>query len=389
MDSIETDFLIVGGGVAGPALAAALATTDYRSVLIERSAAPADTARGDHLQPHTLEILERWGVLSNLFANGAEKRTGARWCRPCGDVVLDVTVAGLDIPHPYFAFLNHERISATLLDAAGRGNSTLLRPVRGFTVTERTKTRIVAEVTRGDGSAVQVTARVLAGADGRNSRVRRLMNCEVESHRYERPIAVLFGSRRDPGPDNALMAYFTAGGILAAIPRTGGGCKLGIAVAADELAGWRSAGGVELGARLTALAPGLDVDNVHYGGVYPPVHLHTDRWVEDNVILIGDACHAMHPARSQGMNLSIRCVDELVRHLPGGSGPLNPALSAYEIACRPGIDTALEQNHRAGLEFDDPDPERLEAAATALAQIASNPEALQRYALASAGYDVH
>ena len=54
---IETDVLIIGGGVAGSAMASSLANKGYRVTLLEKSEKPQDTARGDHLQPYVCEIL--------------------------------------------------------------------------------------------------------------------------------------------------------------------------------------------------------------------------------------------------------------------------------------------------------------------------------------------
>ena len=51
---IETDVLIIGGGVAGSAMAACLTDKGYKVVLVEKSEKPQDTARGDHIQPLSL-----------------------------------------------------------------------------------------------------------------------------------------------------------------------------------------------------------------------------------------------------------------------------------------------------------------------------------------------
>ena len=76
---VTADVLIVGGGIAGPALAARLAPTGWNIILIERNAAAIDTARGDHLQPYIAELLDRWGLLERFMAAGAEKRKGTVW----------------------------------------------------------------------------------------------------------------------------------------------------------------------------------------------------------------------------------------------------------------------------------------------------------------------
>ena len=75
-ETVTTDVLIVGGGISGAALAARLAPLGWNIVLIERNPDPIDTARGDHLQPYTAELLDRWGLLDNFMAAGAEKRMG-------------------------------------------------------------------------------------------------------------------------------------------------------------------------------------------------------------------------------------------------------------------------------------------------------------------------
>ena len=77
MTDINTDVLIIGGGVAGSAAAYALSKRGYGVLLLEKSEKPQDTARGDHLQPAVCEILGKWSVLDHFLNNGAEKRAGS------------------------------------------------------------------------------------------------------------------------------------------------------------------------------------------------------------------------------------------------------------------------------------------------------------------------
>ena len=342
------------------------------------------------MQPRTLEILASWGALDRLFANGAERRTTTRWLNQSGEVVLDAPVDMLDIEHPYFAYLNHEKITRTLLETALAQPDlcTLVQPIRSWSLDERQAEKVEATVERREGPGLRIRARVLVGADGRSSRVRNLFDAGMTTHSYERPIVVLFARNDAPQPENPLVASFSDEGVIAVIPRTGGGLKIGISATPKGVAQWKRADSTELTEQVRKLAPYLEFSEPYYAHVYPPVAVRTSRWVHENVVLIGDACHAMHPARSQGMNVSIRCVDALIRALPAAGASLNPALSAFERQTLPVVDAILDANHHAGLEFDDISPEVQRKSAESLARIHSNPQARRRYALRTAGFPV-
>ena len=130
MNNIEVDIMIIGGGVAGSAMACGLRNRGYKVILVEKSDKPQDTARGDHIQPYVCEILEKWGVLDDFFRAGAEKRGGSLWYDSEGLEIMNANVSKLDIPHPYFLYLNHENISEVFLRLASQDrNFRLLRPI--------------------------------------------------------------------------------------------------------------------------------------------------------------------------------------------------------------------------------------------------------------------
>ncbi|MGI9232161.1 MAG: FAD-dependent oxidoreductase [Woeseiaceae bacterium] len=387
MADLSADVLIVGGGIAGPALAAALHDSGLSVVLLERSALPLDTARGDHLQPRSIEILDAWGALPDFLSRGAERRSGTSWYSRGGTQLLNASVSDLDIAHPYFLFLNHEKIGEALLAAAARsGDFELLRPIRDWQFVSRSEDFSSIEVTRDDGLSLRIDARIVVGADGRNSRVRRLAGIDATSDRYERPVNVFFGQYTTVPKGNQLSAWISENGILALIPRTGGGCKIGVASSTRDVAKWRGANGEELANMLRPLAAKLPVQDVAYSGVYPPIRISASRWVSGDTVLIGDACHAMHPAQSQGMNVSIRCVDKLAHELTQSVDAPRKVLENYQRAVRPLTESVLEENHRAGMLFDSTDSEQLLRFAEKLRHIGDDPEAMRQYSLRTAGY---
>ena len=74
----EYDIIIIGGGVAGLAIANALKKTNLSILLLERKPKYVDVNRGDTLYPHSIDMLEKWGVLDSILSKGPIKSNNAR-----------------------------------------------------------------------------------------------------------------------------------------------------------------------------------------------------------------------------------------------------------------------------------------------------------------------
>lgn len=387
-ESRAVDVVIVGGGIAGPALACALAPTGASILLVERDPAPPDTARGDHLQPRACEWLAEWGVLDTLLELGAERRLGSRYLDPDGALVLHAPVDQLDIPYPWYLYLNHELISAGLLAGAARNPGfELRRPATARLV--RGGEDFAVELTGADGDGL-VRARLVVAADGRQSRLRRAAGIPAASYAYRNPMLTLMAPRTIADPRNEVRAYFSAAGVLSVIPRTGGGWKLGLPVPPADLPAYRRAQPQELGARLSAWVPELAGVQPVVCGVYPVARIEAARWWERNLVLLGDARHALHPGRSQGMNLALRGVHHLAGLLAAGglasAAALREALQAHAAALQPAVAARLADNHARGLEMDRLDPAETQAMRDRLAAVAADADRCRAYCRTAAGY---
>lgn len=391
METLDCDLAIVGGGIAGPALAAALADSGQRIVLIERSAEPLDTARGDHLQPVTCESLERWGVLEMLLAQGAERRLGAHWQTAGGESVLQVRVDDLPIPHPYFLYLNHEKISAVLLERAAQNpHFKLLRPGTARVVRDAVAPSQHGVVVEQADTRITIKPGCVAITDGRASRCRKALGIEARTHNYTNPLLVMFAPRTFDDARNDVQVYLTALGIISVVPRMAGQWKIGFPVPRAALAEWTQASSEELGRRLTEFVPALEGIAPHMAGTYPVAMVNAERWADGNCILLGDACHALHPGQSQGMNVALRSVASLTECLRGANFSTNGAVAAvlaeFEAQHRPEIDARLEDNHARGLQMDQMDAAGVERTRQALSAVAASPEKTRAYCTNAAGY---
>ena len=94
----------------------------------------------------------------------------------------------------------------------------------------------------------------------------------------------------------------------------------------------------------------------------------------------------MHPAQSQGMNLSVRCADALAQAIVDADRDLPGALARYEQSTPPMIDPVLDANHQAGSLFDTTATEPIDRFTGMLRQLGSNPQATLGYTITTAGY---
>lgn len=389
---LQTDVLIVGGGIAGPAAAAALRGRGLKTLLIERSADPADTARGDHLQPRVGEILSDWGVLAKLFEAGAEKRLGSRWLSSGGELLHHVKMDALDIPHPYYAFLNHEQISDVLLaHACEDPDIDVWRPAKLIGAAQHSQHGPSVMIQSGD-ETIEVQAKLIIGADGRASRVRQVFGFESETFSYENPLVVLFAPRADHDPRKDLHAYMTGSGVISFVPRNGNVWKIGFPIAKSELSRWRKSTQPDRAQWLSGLIPGQADLPTEIAGFYQPIRMYSQSWAKENVLLIGDAAHAMHPGQSQGMNTTIRLINELMPYLPGAKAfsaqSCADAIAAFEGHARPIYDPLLEANHKRGLEMDILNSDDISSGIENIRATGADADKRRAYAMRMAGYPI-
>ena len=354
---IETDVLIIGGGVAGSAMAACLTDKGYKVVLVEKSEKPQDTARGDHIQPFVCEILNQWSVLDDFFDAGAKKRAGSLWFDESANFLMDANVSKLDIPQPFFMFINHEDISEVFLKFASKDeNFGLYRPIINCQHVSTDNDESLYQLILKDKTELTIATKLVVGADGVASNIARKFELERQTFRYERALAVLFSEDYEADSENNLRTYLTDRGIVTMIPRSKGGCKIGLTIDRNEVKEWKKMSNEDYTNFIGSLVPEYKLLPMYSAGIYPPSMIIAKRWTKDNLVLIGDACHGLHPGRSQGMNTTIKCIDELVKLLPEytdfNKQRVAEVLEIYQKKMQGEISHLLKSNHKMGLAMD-------------------------------------
>ena len=85
--------------------------------------------------------------------------------------------------------------------------------------------------------------------------------------------------------------------------------------------------------------------------------IHAIEYAIGNVILIGDAAHAIHPARGQGLNMGIASLKTLLHLIPapadmGNRAAVQSALAEFQRIQKPLNERIIARNHSAAMEME-------------------------------------
>lgn len=330
----RVDVCIVGGGMVGATLAAALGGAGIDVALVDRT----DTARMTD---------EAFDGRSSAIAFGSQQALAGIgvWAGmvDAAEPILDIRVS--DGPSRLFLHYDHRTLEdgdpfgfivenrairrALYTQLSGLETVTLVAPasVAGFEVgTGRTT------IDLEDGR--RISASLLVAADGTRSRLRR--DAGIGVTRWDYPQDGIVCTMAHAAPHRGIAhERFLPAGPFAVLPMTDapadaaadlaagalfpGGHRSSIvwterrAATADFLALDDDAFSAELGARFGPFYGEVRVAGPRWS--YPLQLLHAERYVQPRFALIGDAAHTIHPIAGQGLNLGLRDVAALAEVL--------------------------------------------------------------------------
>ncbi len=348
-DGQTYDLAIVGGGLVGASLAAALRNTPLRVALIEAyapdsAAQPSfderTTALGNASR-RVFEALDIWPALSAAAASITHIHVSD--AGRFGFSRLSASEFGQEA----LGYVVPNRVLGRALWDALRSSSsiTAFMPARLRALgIEPSQARLELETASG---AMQLSARLVIAADGAHSLVREAAGLSATVDDY-RQVAIVASLRTDQPNDGVAYERFTSAGPMALLPLNfaGEACWRTLVWAArpddatrlmqlgdeaflaewQQAFGWRAGRALQLGRRAR----------------YPLALSRSERCTAPRIALLGNAAQSLHPVAGQGFNLGLRDAAELTdllaqHHEDPGSDALLAQYAAQRAADRDGV----------------------------------------------------
>ncbi|WP_228720685.1 UbiH/UbiF family hydroxylase [Nitrogeniibacter mangrovi] len=344
----EFDLIIVGAGLAGASLAAALRSSRLKIAVVE-SQPPAAAHGWDQriyaISPTNADFLSDIGAWQHLDT--------ARLCpvydmKIFGDAGGELDFSAYDCGLRELAWIVESGLMQRELweTIKRQHNLTLLCPARP---TALATDDAAATLTLDDGRVL--TAKLIVAADGARSWVREAAGIDARITPYEEK-GVVANFRCEHPHRNTAYQWFREDGILAYLPlpeqmisivwsTPNDHADALAALDADALCERVAAAGHHQLGRLEAVTP---------AAAFPLRLMRIAEPVAPRVALIGDAAHAIHPLSGHGINLGYqdaKALADLLAPLPAWRDPGEAALLAAYARARAEETTLLQSTTHA------------------------------------------
>ncbi|OTA18738.1 monooxygenase family protein [Xenorhabdus beddingii] len=303
--------------MVGAATALGLAQEGWRVALLEHQPpVPYDAGskpdiRVSAISCASVDLLKQLGAWKNVLQmRSAPYRKLETWEQNDSNVTFDANSLGL----PELGYMVENRILQLGLwqEFERYPNLTLFCPAALKSMQRRHEDKIW-RVTLADG--MEIDTRLIIGADGARSQVRQLANIGSRGWEYRQSCMLITVKTEQPQQDTTWQQFFPSG-PRAFLPLFDQWASL---VWYDSPARIRQLQSMTMGQLereiFKAFPTRLGKVTPIAAGSFPLVRHHASRYVQEGLVLLGDAAHTINPLAGQGVNLGYRDVDALLNVL--------------------------------------------------------------------------
>jgi 2-octaprenyl-6-methoxyphenol hydroxylase len=312
----DVELLIAGGGLTGLLLGVACARAGLAAAIVDRQEPAAMLGeqfdgRSSAISYSSRNVLDAIGLWADIAAD-AQPILEIRVADDNSPLFLHYDHRDLGADNPLGYIVENHVLRRALLKCVGSiPNLALLAP---FEVGSVSASRHSTTAALSHGR--QITARLVAAADGASSPLRRVAGIRAIEWRY-RQAGLVTTVRHERQHRGIAVEHFLPAGPFAILPMTGNRSSI-VWTERAELVPWLvKLSEKEFAAELTGRFGDFlgAVEPVGPRWTYPLALMLAENYIAPRLALIGEAAHLIHPIAGQGLNLGIRDVAGLAELL--------------------------------------------------------------------------